>query len=64
MEQSRLMHKPIVIMVKEEVEEKEMNAVTKEIFRRFTRIGFNNEEGQVSLQRNWEDVCLSIIQLL
>ena len=58
------MHNPIVIMVKEEMEEKEMNAVTKEIFRRFTRIGFNNEEGQVTHLRNWEDVCLSIIQLL
>ena len=64
MEQSRVMRKPIIIIVKEEVDEREMNAVTKEIFRHFTRIGFNMEEGQVSLQRDWEEVCLSIIQLL
>ena len=63
-EQSRLMRKPIIIMVKEAVDEREMNAVTKEIFRHFTRIGFILEDGQVRLQRDWEDVCLSIIQLL
>lgn len=64
LEQSRLMHKPIIIIVKEEVKEEEMNAVTKEIFRHFTRIRFILENGQSRLQRDWEDVCLSIIQLL
>ena len=63
-EQSRLMNKPIIIIVKEAVDEEEMNAVTTEIFRHFTRIGFIFEDGQVRLQRDWDDVCLSIIQLM
>ena len=63
LEQARLMHKPIIMIVKEEVDEEEMNVVTKEVFRHFTRIKFVLEHGRLKLQRDWYDVCQCIIQL-
>ena len=63
-EQARLMRKPIVIIMKEFVEESEMNGVIKETFKHFVRATFTFEEDDVRLQQDWEYICQCIIQLL
>ena len=64
-EHARLKNKPIVILMNEYVNENDMNAVTKEIFRHFTRVRFvRGEDGHIRLERDWKDVCESIIMLL
>ena len=64
-EHARLKNKPIVILMKEKVNENDMNAVTKELFRHFTRVSFIcGEDGQPRLARDWIDICESIIMLV
>ena len=63
-EQARLMRKPIVIIMKEFVDEGEMNGVIKETFKHFTRATFRFEEEGLRLDQDWEYICQSIIQLL
>ena len=64
-EHARLKNKPIVILLKEEVYMGDMNAVTKEIFRHFTRVRFvRGEDGTIRLARDWKNVCESIIMLM
>ena len=63
-EQARLMRKPIVIIMKEFVEESEMNGVIRETYKHFVRATFNFEEDGFKLQHDWEYICECIIQLL
>ena len=63
-EQARLMRKPIMIIMKEFVDQCEMNGVIKETFKHFTRATFRFEEEHLRLNQNWEFICQSIIQLL
>ena len=63
-EQARLMRKPIVVFMKELVNENEMNAVVKETFKHFTRATFRVEEDDYRLQQDWPYICQSILQLL
>ena len=63
-EQARLMRKPIVVIMKEFVEEEEMNGVIKETFKHFTRVTFMFQEENYRLDQSWEYICESIIQLL
>ena len=63
-EQARLMRKPMVIIMKEFVEENEMNGVIKETFNHFTRATFRFDDYDVRLQQDWEYICQCIIQLL
>ena len=63
-EQARLMRKPIVIIMKEFVDECDMNGVIKETFKHFTRATFLFEEGELRLQQDWIYICRSIIELL
>ena len=63
-EQARLMRKPIVIIMKEFVDEDDMNGVIKETFKHFTRATFRFEEEGWRLEQDWEYICQSIIQLL
>ena len=63
-EHARLKNKPIVILMKEEVNQDDMNAVTKQIFRHFTRIKFIcDEDGQPGPERTWRCICEEIIML-
>ena len=63
-EQARLMRKPIVVFMKEIVNENEMTAVVKETFKHFTRATFRFEEAEYRLQQEWSFVCQCILQLL
>ena len=63
-EQARLMRKPIVIIMKEIVDEGDMNGVIKETFRHFTRATFKFEEDELRLQQDWVYICRCIIELL
>ena len=63
-EQARLMRKPIVIIMKECVDEGDMNGVIKETFKHFTRATFRFEEDVLTLQQDWVYICRSIMQLL
>ena len=63
-EQARLMRKPIVIIMKEIVDEGDMNGVIKETFRHFTRATFKFEEDEPRLQQDWVYICRCIIELL
>ena len=63
-EQARLMRKPIVIIMKEVVNEEDMNGVIKETFKHFTRATFRFEEDGLRLDQDWDYICQSIIQLL
>ena len=63
-EHARLKNKPIVILMKEEVNQDDMNAVTKQIFRHFTRVKFiYDEAGHLKIERDWKDMCESIVML-
>ena len=63
-EHARLKNKPIVILVKEKVNENETNAVTRQIFRHFTRVRFTRDNaGHLKIERDWKDICESIIML-
>ena len=63
-EQARLMRKPIFIIMKEFVEESEINGAIKETFKHFVRATFAFKEDDVRLQQDWEYICQCIIQLL
>ena len=63
-EQARLMRKPIFIIMKEFVEESEMNGVIRETYKHFVRATFNFDENGIKLQQDWEHICQSILQLL
>ena len=63
-EQARLMRKPIVVIMKEVVDENEMNGVIKETFKHFTRATFSFEEDGFKLEHDWEYICECIVQLL
>ena len=63
-EQARLMRKPIVIIMKEVVNEEDMNGVIKETFKHFTRATFRFEEEGLRLEQDWEYICQCIFQLL
>ena len=65
-EQARLMRKPIVIIMKEFVDEKDMNGVIRETFKHFTRVTFRYQidEEYLRLEQDWEYICQSIMQLL
>ena len=58
------MRKPIVIIMKEFVDEGYMNGVIKETFKHFTRATFRYDEEDLRLDQDWEFICQSIIQLL
>ena len=63
-EQARLMRKPIVIIMKEVVDEGDMNGVIRETFKHFTRATFQFDGEDLKLQQDWEYICESIIRLL
>ena len=63
-EQARLMRKPIVIIMKEVVDEGDMNGVIRETFKHFTRATFQFDGEELKLQQDWEYICESIIRLL
>ena len=63
-EQARLMRKPIVVFMKELVNENEMSAVIKETFKHFTRATFRVVEDDFRLQQDWSYICQCILQLL
>ena len=63
-EQARLMRKPIVIIMKEFVDEGDMNGVIKETFKHFTRATFRFEGEDLRLDQDWEYICQSVMQLL
>ena len=63
-EQARIMGKPVIMIFIEDVDEKEMSEVMKEVFRNFTRVKIVNEGDGVKSEPDWLFVCQSIIQLL
>lgn len=64
MEQARLQGKPIILIFTEEVEEGDMTIVIREVFRKYTRVKLVLEAGNYRLQPDWEQLCVSIIQLM
>ena len=62
-EQARLMNKPIVIILKENVSENDMNTVIKSVFHHFTRVIFKCEGGTYRLLHDWRFICKSIISV-
>ena len=63
-EQARIMGKPVIMIFIENVDEKEMSEVMKEVFRNFTGVKIVNEGDGVMSEPDWPFVCQSIIQLL
>lgn len=63
-EQAHVMDKPIILIFKERVNETDMNSVTREIFRNYTRVKCVIEDGQHTIQPGWNQICDAIIQLM
>ena len=63
-EQAHVMDKPIILIFKEHVNETDMNSVTREIFRNYTRVKCVIEDGQHTIQPGWNQICDAIIQLM
>lgn len=63
-EQAHLMRKPIILILKEHVEERDMSPITKQVFQHFTRVKCVFEDGQHRIQPDWKEICDAIIQLM
>ena len=63
-EEARIRGKPVIMIFKEDVDEKEMSEVMKEVFKNFTRVKIVDEGDGVKSEPDWPFVCQSIIQLL
>ena len=63
-EQARSMDLPVIMIFIEDVDEKEMSGVMKEVFRKFTRVKIVYDGDEFRSKPDWPIVCRSIIQLL
>ena len=63
-EQAQLMRKPIILILTEHVKEEAMNNVIRGVFKNTTRARFVVEDGRYRLEPDWDQVCMSILQLI
>ena len=63
-EQAQLMRKPIILILTEHVKEEAMNNVIRGVFKNTTRARFVVEDGLYRLEPDWDQVCMSILQLI
>ncbi|XP_060585984.1 toll-like receptor 2 type-1 [Ruditapes philippinarum] len=63
-DQATLLEKPIVLMVKDEINRELMNHQMRDLYEHRTRILFAQENGEYVLKTSWENVCTSIIELV
>jgi hypothetical protein len=63
-DQAFLLEKPIVLMVKDQVEIALMTPLIRDLYEKKTRVLWLWEDGQFKLKTTWDNVCTSIIELV
>nr|UTM63743.1 sP-TLR5 [Cyclina sinensis] len=63
-DQAFMLEKPIVLMIKDEVDTECMTPLIRDIYDNKTRILWKRENGEYVLKTSWENVCRSIIELV
>jgi hypothetical protein len=53
--------KPIMLMLKEHVDERNMSPAMQDFFKRNARILWIEENGRYVVQPSWEDICVAIL---
>jgi hypothetical protein len=59
-----LLEKPIVLMVKDEIDTEMMNGQMLDLYEHRTRMLFTKENDNYIPKTSWENVCASIIELV
>ncbi|XP_053378295.1 toll-like receptor 2 [Mercenaria mercenaria] len=59
-----LMKKPFILMMKEELDEKEMVPSLQQLFKRNTRLLWERQGNSFYLRTSWDNVCNSILDLV
>ncbi|XP_053378294.1 toll-like receptor 2 [Mercenaria mercenaria] len=59
-----LMKKPFILMMKEELDEKEMVPSLQQLFKRNTRLLWERQGNNFHLRTSWDNVCNSILELV
>ncbi|XP_053378723.1 uncharacterized protein LOC128548264 [Mercenaria mercenaria] len=63
-DQAFMLEKPIVLMIKDEVDADLMSPLIRDLYEKRTRVLWKWENGRYILKTSWENVCTSIVELV